>query len=128
MELYRCRKCRLVLLSRESLLTCHNEPLSEVPIDDQQQKCATLTTVLFVAEQKVQDWMRTQIDEANWTKGRISCPGNGCGARIGSFNFVGGAYCACSKNELPAIQIIRSKVDEPMSPQSDVEDKTSAFC
>ena len=118
MELYKCRKCRLGLLPHESLLTCHNRPLTESPPEDQSEKCATLTTVLFVDEQKVQDWMRQQIDEGSWTKGRITCPGNRCGARIGSYNFIGGVYCACSKNELPPIQIIRSKVDEPV-PQSE---------
>lgn len=119
MAMYKCRKCRLGLLSQESLLTCHNSPLTKSPIEDQSTTCATLTTVLFVDEQKVQDWMRQQIDEANWTKGRITCPGNRCGARIGSFNFVGGVYCACSKNELPPIQIIRSKVDEPTVQQNE---------
>ena len=116
MALYKCRKCRLGLLSHESLLTCHNRPLTQEsppPLEDPSEKCETLTTVLFVDEQKVQDWMRQQIDQGNWTKGRITCPGNKCGARIGSFNFIGGVYCACSKNELPPIQIIRSKVDEP---------------
>ena len=133
MEPYRCRKCRFLLLPRGSLLTCHNEPLTEVSLDEQEHKCSSLTTVLFVDELKVQDWLRLQIDEGNWTKGRITCPGVRCGARIGSFNFVGGVYCACSKNELPPIQIIRSKVDEPVVPHSihielDLTDKIEVTC
>ena len=111
MDSYRCQKCRSILFKSDSLLNCHGQWIDDK--EDLKLQC-TQSNLLFIGEQRLPDWIRQQIDDQDWTKGRITCNGKKCDARIGSFNFIGGVACSCEKVELPHIQIIRSKVDEPV--------------
>jgi E3 ubiquitin-protein ligase RNF180 len=43
-------------------------------------------------------------------KGRLHCPK--CHSRVGGFDFVSGQKCACGFCVLPAVHLIRSKVDQ----------------
>ncbi|PNF35168.1 hypothetical protein B7P43_G08767 [Cryptotermes secundus] len=45
-----------------------------------------------------------------WVKGRLHCPK--CQGRVGAFDFVSGQKCACGLCLLPAVHLIRSKVDQ----------------
>ena len=114
---FRCKKCRLALFQKDSLVTCHNENIvNNKETSELGNSCLSQTSnILFIDEQKVVDWIRNEINNQEWTKGRLTCPGKGCGARVGSFNFVNGANCACNQLVLPPVQIIRSKVDEPLN-------------
>lgn len=47
--------------------------------------------------------------QAGWTKGRLNCPN--CEARVGSFDFVSQSTCACGLSVLPAVHVVKSKVD-----------------
>lgn len=47
--------------------------------------------------------------QAGWTKGRLNCPN--CEARVGSFDFVSQSTCACGTSVLPAVHLVKSKVD-----------------
>jgi hypothetical protein len=45
-----------------------------------------------------------------WVKGRLRCPR--CNGRVGGFDFVSGQKCACGLCVLPAVHLIRSKLDQ----------------
>lgn len=110
---YRCRKCRAKLFSAESLITIHHKSSTS---DSSENDCdKKLSNILFINEQIMEDWIREQIDSGEWTKGRLTCPTDRCLARVGSFNFINGAFCHCGQYELPSIQFNKAKLDEPLS-------------
>lgn len=112
MNNFKCRKCRTVLFNKNSVLTCHGKLQENTSGDD----CSkSFSDVLFVSEQPQIDWIVNQIDLSEWTKGRLTCPTPKCGARLGSFNFVEDKKCICRKHFLASVQVIKSKVDEPIS-------------
>jgi len=73
---------------------------------DSEAKAACSTEVWYVPEEKMPDWMKTNVE---WVKGKLLCPK--CQARVGSYNFVSGMKCSCRSHVLPPIHIVKSKVD-----------------
>lgn len=54
--------------------------------------------------------------QTEWTKGKLNCPN--CEARVGSFDFTARSKCACGSTVLPAVHLVKSKVDS--SPQDNL--------
>ena len=70
---------------------------------------ASLCTSLFLQGEEA---TRLELSEV---EGNLGCPK--CGVRIGSFNWAG-AQCSCGQWVCPAIQVTKSKVDEPAPPSA----------
>lgn len=105
----KCRKCRKIIVEdsydQKRIITCHGIPISNVNV----QSCTSEESVVFLNDDYLPNWIKIKIEEVNWTKSRINCPG--CDCRIGAFDFVSGIKCDCNTYILPAIHIIKSKVD-----------------
>ncbi|XP_014664303.1 PREDICTED: E3 ubiquitin-protein ligase RNF180-like [Priapulus caudatus] len=125
---YKCRRCRQMLCLSSCIVDSHGELAKEV------SSCALDTSnpdplagLLFLDSDKLPEWLTAQIDEGEWSKGRIHCPK--CRARIGLFDFITGSKCGCLQYVLPGIQINKSKVDHhvPRPLQSSVVTPTRSY-
>ena len=96
----RCRFCRTFLLSSVKLITSHQPDARE---------CGNC---LYLNEDELSSWswLQNQIEQSEWTKGRLYCPKKNCNARIGGFDYVQGVLCSCGVFTVPAIWI-HGKVD-----------------
>ncbi|KAL1518356.1 hypothetical protein ABEB36_001991 [Hypothenemus hampei] len=107
----KCQKCRKILIRDTSntvkILNAHGNSLNHEASSD----CPSLNcrNLVFLSEENLPDWISKKIVEAQWTKGRLNCPD--CDCRIGAFDYISGAKCDCSDKILPAVHVIRSKVD-----------------
>ncbi|KAF7286044.1 hypothetical protein GWI33_008347 [Rhynchophorus ferrugineus] len=105
----KCRKCRKLIVEdshdQKLILTCHGIPLGNTIAQD----CSSEDSVVYLNDDYLPSWIKDKIEEVNWTKSRINCPG--CDCRIGAFDFVSGTKCNCKTHMLPATHIIKSKVD-----------------
>lgn len=119
MDAYKCRKCRTVLFTAENLVDAHGRAL--VGCEDTSDQCSQeYQDILFISG-PLPEWIQKAIDEAEWTKGRLTCPTDMCLARVGIFNYVNSQPCHCKLAKLlPNIQVSRSRIDEPVlsSPES----------
>jgi E3 ubiquitin-protein ligase RNF180 len=109
----KCRKCRHVIASVNpdtSFLSSHGEPIGF----EQRLKSSCSLEVrennLYFREEAVPGWINSEIVTSGWTKGKLHCPG-GCGARIGSFDFVTCPRCECQESLTPSAHIVLGKVD-----------------
>lgn len=106
----RCKKCRITLLeNKESdiqLLNGHGASLHEIGTS-----CASVSepTLYFLNDEALPDWASEKVVENEWIRGRLHCPK--CQARMGAFDFVSRQKCDCGQTFLPAVHIIKSKVD-----------------
>ncbi|KAH1003500.1 hypothetical protein HUJ04_003419 [Dendroctonus ponderosae] len=106
----RCKKCRNILLenkeSDQQLLNAHGASLNETGTP-----CSSVTeqTMCFLNDEVLPDWANEKIVENEWIRGRLHCPK--CQARMGAFDFVSRQKCECGQTFLPAVHIIKSKVD-----------------
>ncbi|XP_023706052.1 E3 ubiquitin-protein ligase RNF180 [Cryptotermes secundus] len=103
----KCRKCRQVLLTQhDAVLTAHGEHIGA------NAACAAVQfgAVFYLQEDRLPAWIETIVDKEGWVKGRLHCPK--CQGRVGAFDFVSGQKCACGLCLLPAVHLIRSKVDQ----------------
>jgi len=109
----RCQKCRYHLLDSSDVVDSHGvgfDPTSGPPSPS--NSCST--DVWYIPENKMPDWMKSNVESGDWVKGKMTCPK--CQARIGSYNFVSGMKCTCGLAVLPPIHIVKSKVDIILPP------------
>lgn len=106
----KCKKCRKTIINSSEcsdlLINAHHEPLSASESD-----CYTVAeqNVVFLTEDTLPEWIMGKVQEAEWSKGRLNCLH--CDSRLGGFDFVSGSKCHCTKNVMPAVHLIKSKVD-----------------
>ncbi len=105
----KCGKCRKILFSDKILVTNHNKSFNE-----ESDVCSNQSKVYYLNEDLLTDWLISQLEAFDWTKGKIYCPNIDCKSRIGSFNFINGSKCMCDSYLLPHIHVIKSKVDKPL--------------
>ncbi|GAB6028095.1 hypothetical protein CHUAL_002315 [Chamberlinius hualienensis] len=112
---FSCRKCRQKLISADCLVDEHAVQMTQ-PVQLNKSSCLGAdgnqcqeSTVWFVNEHNMPDWIETIINEANWIKGKVLCPK--CKSRLGSFDFVSGSKCSCGNCVLPPVHIVKAKVD-----------------
>ena len=100
--MYRCRGCRRRLFGSAETgalaapLTC----------------CRGARELRALPEERLPGWAQQQVEEAAWTRGRLLCPASGCGAKLGTFDFVSGATCDCRSSALPPVRLASSRLDE----------------
>lgn len=108
-----CRKCREIIINNEKecefLLSAHSE--TAMKTSDNEENCETLNddNLLYLNEDFIPEWIRNLIEQEQWSKGKIHC--KNCNCRIGSFDFISGLKCNCSKYVLPPVHLVKSKVD-----------------
>lgn len=106
----KCKKCRKTIINvlqyHDLLINAHHQPLSAC-----KSECYTITeqNVVFLTEDTLPEWIMQKVQEAEWSKGRLNC--TYCESRLGGFDFISGSKCQCAKNVLPAVHLIKSKVD-----------------
>jgi hypothetical protein len=98
----RCRLCRKQLIVSNKIKRSHSSGNKAT------EPCGNC---IFLDEEFLSDWIRDEIENSLWTKGRLKCPGVGCPARVGGFDFVQGLLCRCGEFTIPAIWIQDGKVD-----------------
>lgn len=115
--LFKCRKCRFFLFDSccvinykgsEQALSVHHLTISSSPC------CLDSASVWYIREDQPPEWVAELINQGNWLKGKLFCPK--CTGRLGSFDFVSGSKCSCSLHVLPAIRIVKTKVDCHLPP------------
>ncbi|XP_020999945.1 E3 ubiquitin-protein ligase RNF180-like [Parasteatoda tepidariorum] len=104
---FKCRKCRHLLFLEEQISNCHNEPL--FPLTNDNQSCNPRSNVWYLREESFPDWVKEQVNDGNWMKGKIFCPF--CKCRLGSFDFVSGNKCTCETHVLPPLHVVSCKLD-----------------
>ena len=104
---FKCRKCRHFLFSNNEICDAHGKPL--IHNKTEHHTCNTPSNVWYLREDVMPSWLKIQIDEYDWTKGKIHC--DTCKCRIGSFDFISGSKCNCGSSVLPALHVVSSKVD-----------------
>lgn len=101
----KCHKCRQVLLL--DLSAAYNKgPCSDI--------CASYDPKKFIylVEDQLPDWIKTKVEEEQWTKGKLHC--EHCGCKVGTFDFVSGRKCECGATVLPPVHFVSSQVDIPI--------------
>lgn len=104
---FKCRKCRHLLFSNNEICDSHGNPLEYNK--NKPQICNPPTDVWYLREDLIPFWIKDQVDNSNWTKGKLYC--GTCKSRIGSFDFISGSKCYCGSSVLPALHVVSSKVD-----------------
>ncbi|KXJ83787.1 hypothetical protein RP20_CCG025491 [Aedes albopictus] len=115
--LIKCKKCanQLAEIEAQYVLSVHSETTTTITESDDNQDVEICQTEaenaeVFIHEDHLPDWMRVEIEQSQWTKGKLKCPK--CAFKVGSFDFVSGTRCKCTLNQvLPSVHFIRSKVD-----------------
>ncbi|XP_062561980.1 E3 ubiquitin-protein ligase RNF180-like [Armigeres subalbatus] len=108
----KCKKCAHILSETESgyILSVHNENAAGENEDGEICETVAENAEVFIHEDHLPEWVRAEVEESQWTKGKLKCPK--CGLKVGSFDFVSGTRCKCALNSvLPSVHFIRSKVD-----------------
>ncbi|GFY48119.1 uncharacterized protein TNIN_238971 [Trichonephila inaurata madagascariensis] len=113
--LFKCRKCRKVLFSEKEACNSHGEYLSS---DETKLEMCSSPDVYYLKEETFPLWMKDQVAEGNWMKGKLFCPV--CNYRIGSFNFVCGSKCHCGLCVLPPLHVVSHKLDREIKTLSHV--------
>ncbi|KFM67812.1 E3 ubiquitin-protein ligase RNF180, partial [Stegodyphus mimosarum] len=105
--IFKCRRCRHFLFSHNQISDSHGEMLfsNERP----SKSCNPIASVFYLKEESIPSWLKNQVDEGNWTKGKLFCPT--CKCRIGSFDFVSGSKCSCGIHVLPSLHVVSCKLD-----------------
>jgi len=104
-RLFRCRSCRGRLFT--------SAEITPLPAAD---CCRGAQELRALPEDQLPGWVQKQLEEGGYTRGRLTCPAPGCGAKVGQFDFIGGATCDCHATALPPVRLVRSRLDEmPMT-------------
>ncbi|XP_035670958.1 E3 ubiquitin-protein ligase RNF180-like [Branchiostoma floridae] len=104
----KCRRCRSSLVNGRCVVGSHGGGDS-CPMEG-------LSTLWYISDNNIPDWIQDQIIQVHWTKGRLLCPK--CGGRLGSFDFVSLVKCPCGDQVFPPIHIQRCRVDvDKVSPK-----------
>lgn len=98
---FRCRRCRHNLLQED---TAEVEAGCSLCMEDEAQ-----SPVWYLQEENVPPWIQHCIEEACWTRGKLSCPK--CGGRLGSFDFTVQSKCGSGLHVMPCVHLVRSRVD-----------------
>jgi len=110
---YKCRKCRFTLFSEEFVVNAHGNGISpscdEMSSNECPKEATADCTVWFLRDDGLPVWVEGLVNEANWIKGKISCPK--CNGKIGSFDFVNGSKCLCGQCVLPSVHVVKCKID-----------------
>ncbi|XP_028414081.1 uncharacterized protein LOC114537151 [Dendronephthya gigantea] len=104
----RCRLCRKQLLVSNKIKFSHSG------------KAEPCGNCLYLNDEFLPDWIKDEIGNSSWTKGRLKCPRAECTARVGGFDFVQGLLCGCGEFTIPAIWIQDGKVDVKAINRNDV--------
>ena len=104
----RCRLCRKQLLVSDKVTFSHSG------------KTEACGNCIFLDEDFLPQWIKDEIENSSWTKGRLKCPRTDCTARVGGFDFVQGLLCGCGELTIPAIWIQDGKVDVRANNSNDV--------
>eukprot|EP00899_Mesostigma_viride_P029501 jgi/Mesvir1/9736/Mv12200-RA.1 len=107
-DLYRCRKCRALLLTSDNVMP-HPEakgtkPGGSKPAVAAGRSAATQCTSFFIEPLQ---WMATTVCDGD-VEGDISCPK--CKGKLGGFNW-SGLKCSCGAWFTPGFRISTAKVD-----------------
>ncbi|XP_019622247.1 PREDICTED: E3 ubiquitin-protein ligase RNF180-like [Branchiostoma belcheri] len=104
----KCRRCRLSLVTGHSIVGSHGNS-EACPMEG-------LSTLWYISDNHIPDWVQEQITQVQWTKGRLLCPK--CAGRLGLFDFVSPVKCPCGDQVFPPIHIQRCRVDvDKLSPK-----------
>ncbi|XP_078666135.1 uncharacterized protein LOC144908432 [Branchiostoma floridae x Branchiostoma belcheri] len=104
----KCRRCRLSLVTGHSIVGSHGNGIT-CPMEG-------LSTLWYISDNHIPDWIQEQITQVQWTKGRLLCPK--CAGRLGSFDFVSPVKCPCGDQVFPPIHIQGCRVDvDKLSPK-----------
>ncbi|XP_074593591.1 E3 ubiquitin-protein ligase RNF180-like [Brevipalpus obovatus] len=110
----KCKKCRKDLIHVDNIVTGHGQHVFNSNGDD-----GCDSQVWYVKDEDLMDdcvlWIRAQIDSEEWIKGKLICPHETCGARLGSFNFITRLKCKCRRQLVPPVHLIKKRVDIPYS-------------
>ncbi|XP_038045643.1 E3 ubiquitin-protein ligase RNF180-like [Patiria miniata] len=120
---FKCRRCRQFLFSSASILpslTADAEsarpgnPGNTAPKPGQEQPRAA-GALWYISDDAVPPWIQSAIEEAQWTKGKLTCPK--CRGRLGSFDFLTPSirHCADRRQAWSCVQINGSRVDRETS-------------
>lgn len=104
----KCQKCRSVLV--EDITIVLNESSSCDPLE-----CSSysLNSFLYLSEDRLPNWIKTKVEDEQWTKGKITC--EQCKSKVGSFDYVSGRKCECKGSVLPPVHLVSSQVDRPIA-------------
>lgn len=106
----KCKKCRHELVReadcQRAVVTAHGEKhyLTETECCSNSEQDS-----LWYLDESATAWISDLITKHEWTKGKLNCPN--CEARVGSFDFVSTSACECGSRTLPAVHLVKSKVD-----------------
>lgn len=103
----KCLKCRTKLIDDISLITNQN-----FQCDPQKCNSYDIKKVIYLMEDKLPEWIKSRIENEQWTKGRLNC--EKCSCRIGSFDYISGRKCECGETVLPPVHFTSSQVDRPI--------------
>lgn len=97
-------------VASSNLLDAHADTFT-INLDEIQSGCPTVQgrTEIFLNEDALEPWIQEEIENSEWTKGKLKCIK--CAANVGSFDFVTGQKCDCRQFNQPSVHFIRSKLD-----------------
>lgn len=121
MATFKCRNCRIELFNSDIVISHHGYQAKVVDSDpngfnfdlrsDHSDECEMQSSIWYLQEDQLPQWMKDQLIKGEWVKGKLCCPNDKCPARIGSFDFVHSDKCKCGNTILPAVHVVKSKVD-----------------
>ena len=108
---YRCGKCRAVLFD-EDALEAHEPGAGQADFSHRKREARgrSAAPVVRCTSHFLQSEAALGFEQV---EGKLGCPK--CGTRIGSYNWAG-TQCSCGAWVTPAIQVVKSKVDEARLP------------
>jgi E3 ubiquitin-protein ligase RNF180 len=111
---FKCGNCRhLLTLPVEIVSDQHGQLMrdqDELKPSEADPECPDERYFIVESQMNQAVWISEQVEIGQWLKGKINCP-YGCGAKLGSFNFVVAQKCACQKQLVSSIHLIKSRVD-----------------
>ncbi|NXW56334.1 RN180 ligase, partial [Eurystomus gularis] len=104
-DVLRCWRCRKYIANSVCLAKCHGREPSKTsqPSAAAQESC----NVWHVNLEAIPEWVKSVIEKAQWTIGKLHCPS--CEACLGGFNFVCNTKCSCG--QLANIHFCKSRTD-----------------
>ncbi|XP_052097574.1 protein PF3D7_1417600-like [Mytilus californianus] len=96
-----CRVCRNPVVKEDHLVDSNKSEFKE---------CDN-STVWYIRDDNMPDWVSEAVKKESWQKGKLCCPK--CNGKLGSFNFIKILTCQqCDKHELPPVHILKDRVDK----------------
>ncbi|QLG74701.1 hypothetical protein HG535_0H00260 [Zygotorulaspora mrakii] len=113
----RCKKCRQRLAFSTSFIN-HEPPSRESSEGHFIRRAAGSHRIIDIKESQDQcshffveplNWMKEELQGKQELEGKFFCPG--CSCKVGGYNWKG-SRCSCGKWVIPAIHLMRNKVDQ----------------